>query len=51
MRAVIWDKPGDLRIADVPDPTPGRGELVIRVGVCDDGANRGLGGAVGLGDR
>ena len=34
MRAVIWDKPGDLRIADVPDPTPGRGELVIRVGVC-----------------
>src|ERR1700761_6328881 len=34
MRAVIWDKPGDLRITDVPDPTPGRGELVIRVGVC-----------------
>jgi 2-desacetyl-2-hydroxyethyl bacteriochlorophyllide A dehydrogenase len=34
MRAVIWDKPGDLRIADVPDPTPGRGELVVRVGAC-----------------
>jgi 2-desacetyl-2-hydroxyethyl bacteriochlorophyllide A dehydrogenase len=34
MRAVIWDKPGDLRIADVPDPTPGPGELVVQVGVC-----------------
>ncbi|MBV9795875.1 MAG: alcohol dehydrogenase catalytic domain-containing protein [Actinobacteria bacterium] len=34
MRAVIWDKPGDLRIGDVPDPTPGPGELVVRVGVC-----------------
>jgi 2-desacetyl-2-hydroxyethyl bacteriochlorophyllide A dehydrogenase len=31
---VIWDKPNDLRIAEVPDPTPGRGELVVQVGVC-----------------
>ena len=34
MRAVIWDKPNDQRIAEVPDPTPGPGELVVRVGVC-----------------
>ncbi len=34
MRAVVWDKPGALRIADVPDPTPGGEELLIQVGVC-----------------
>jgi 2-desacetyl-2-hydroxyethyl bacteriochlorophyllide A dehydrogenase len=30
----MWDKPGALRIADVPDPAPGPEELLIQVGVC-----------------
>ena len=34
MRAVIIDKPGDVRIGTVPDPTPGTSELIIRVGAC-----------------
>ncbi len=34
MRAVIIDKPGNVRIGTAPDPTPGVGELVIRVGAC-----------------
>ena len=35
MRAAIFDEPGvPLRIADVPDPTPGPGEAILRVGAC-----------------
>ncbi|GAC1363350.1 MAG: zinc-dependent alcohol dehydrogenase family protein [Ktedonobacteraceae bacterium] len=34
MRAVIIDKPGDVRIGTVPDPTPGAQDLIIRVGAC-----------------
>ena len=34
MRAARWLAPGKLEVADVPDPTPGRGELVVRVGAC-----------------
>jgi 2-desacetyl-2-hydroxyethyl bacteriochlorophyllide A dehydrogenase len=34
MRAVRWLAPGKLEVAEVPDPTPGRGELVVAVGAC-----------------
>src|SRR5258705_3123779 len=37
MRAVVSaDSPGveDVRLADLPDPAPGRGEVLIRVGFC-----------------
>ena len=34
MRAVVWDKPGRLQIADTPDPAPGHGQLVVQVSVC-----------------
>ena len=34
MRAARWLAPGKLEVADMPDPTPGRGELVVRVGAC-----------------
>ena len=34
MRAVIWQAPGELTVTQAPDPAPGRGELVIHVGVC-----------------
>lgn len=35
MRAVVFDEPGRLmRVTDVPDPTPGPGEAVIRVAAC-----------------
>jgi 2-desacetyl-2-hydroxyethyl bacteriochlorophyllide A dehydrogenase len=34
MRAVIWEAPGELTVAEAPDPAPGHGELVVRVGVC-----------------
>lgn len=32
MRAVRWLAPGKLEVADVPDPAPEPGELVVRVG-------------------
>lgn len=32
MRAVIYEQPGSLQVADAPDPTPGPGEVVVRVG-------------------
>ncbi len=32
MRALIFDRPGDIRVADVPSPEPGPGEVVIEVG-------------------
>ncbi|HTK08198.1 MAG TPA: zinc-dependent alcohol dehydrogenase family protein [Ktedonobacteraceae bacterium] len=34
MRAVIIDKPGEIRIGTVPDPTPGPDELIVKVGAC-----------------
>jgi len=34
MRAAIIDKPGSVRVGNVPDPTPRPGELIIRVGAC-----------------
>jgi D-arabinose 1-dehydrogenase-like Zn-dependent alcohol dehydrogenase len=37
MRAAIWEQPGELRINERSDPTPGEGELVIKVGACGDG--------------
>lgn len=32
MRAAVFHQPGDLRIEEVPDPAPGPGEIVVRVG-------------------
>ena len=34
MRAVIWEKPGQLAVTEAPDPVPRHGELVIAVGAC-----------------
>ena len=34
MRAVIWEAPGKLSVAEAADPAPGHGELVIKVGAC-----------------
>jgi 2-desacetyl-2-hydroxyethyl bacteriochlorophyllide A dehydrogenase len=34
MRAVVIDKPGDLSVADVPDPSPGPDEVVVAVCAC-----------------
>lgn len=34
MRAAIIDKPGEIRVGNVDDPTPGAGEVVVRVGAC-----------------
>ncbi|HEY3994092.1 MAG TPA: zinc-dependent alcohol dehydrogenase family protein [Ktedonobacteraceae bacterium] len=34
MRAVIIDAPGNVRVGNVPDPTPRPDEIVIRVGAC-----------------
>jgi 2-desacetyl-2-hydroxyethyl bacteriochlorophyllide A dehydrogenase len=34
MRAAIWERPGDLVIGERPDPAPGDGEVVVRVGAC-----------------
>ena len=34
MRAAIIDRPGEVRVGTVPDPTPGPDELVIKVGAC-----------------
>jgi len=34
MRAARWAEPGKLEITEVPDPVPGAGELVVRVGRC-----------------
>ena len=32
MRAAIVDEPGQVRVGEVPDPAPGAGEVVVRVG-------------------
>jgi len=34
MRAVIIDKPGEIRVGSISDPTPQPDELIIRVGAC-----------------
>ena len=34
MRAVIVEKPGVVRVDDVPAPEPGPDEAVVRVGAC-----------------
>src|SRR2546423_15574465 len=34
MRAVVWETPGKLAVTEVPDPSPGHGELVVQVGAC-----------------
>ena len=34
MRAIVWEAPGKLAMAEVPDPTPDRGELIVQVGAC-----------------
>ena len=34
MRAAIIDRPGEVRVGTVNDPTPNSGEVVVRVGAC-----------------
>lgn len=34
MRAAVINTPGDIEVRDVPDPTPGPGDVVVRVGAC-----------------
>lgn len=34
MRAAIIEKPGEIQIGRVDDPTPGSGEIVVQVGAC-----------------
>jgi 2-desacetyl-2-hydroxyethyl bacteriochlorophyllide A dehydrogenase len=34
VRAAVWQRPGELRIEERPDPEPGPGEVVVRVGAC-----------------
>ncbi len=34
MQAVVLDKPGSIRVAEVDDPAPDHGELVVEVGAC-----------------
>ncbi len=35
MRAMVLDKPGEpLRLAEVPRPEPGRGQVLVRVSAC-----------------
>ena len=34
MLAAVVDKPGAIRVANVPDPMPGRGEVLVRVRAC-----------------
>jgi 2-desacetyl-2-hydroxyethyl bacteriochlorophyllide A dehydrogenase len=34
MRAIVVDRPGSFRVADVPDPAPGAAEVVVRVDSC-----------------
>src|SRR6201994_2342471 len=34
MRAVVWEEPGKLSVSEVPDPAPGHGELIVKVGAC-----------------
>jgi 2-desacetyl-2-hydroxyethyl bacteriochlorophyllide A dehydrogenase len=34
MRAVVWEKPGQLAVTEVPDPPPRHGQLIVQVGAC-----------------
>ncbi|MCP2163547.1 zinc-dependent alcohol dehydrogenase family protein [Goodfellowiella coeruleoviolacea] len=34
MRAAIVDRPGSIRVGDVPDPKPGERQVVVKVGAC-----------------
>src|SRR6202007_289173 len=37
MRAIVLDQPGSFRVAELPDPVPGPGQIVVKVegcGVC-----------------
>jgi NADPH2:quinone reductase len=34
MRAAVWQRPGELRIEERPDPQAGPGEIIVRVGAC-----------------
>ncbi|WP_037570618.1 zinc-dependent alcohol dehydrogenase family protein [Phaeacidiphilus oryzae] len=34
MRAVVIDKPGRVRVTEVPDPTPAAGQVVVEVAAC-----------------
>jgi 2-desacetyl-2-hydroxyethyl bacteriochlorophyllide A dehydrogenase len=34
MRAIVIDRPGSFRVADVPDPTPKATEIVVKVEYC-----------------
>lgn len=34
MRAALIDKPGNVRVGTIPDPTPNSDELIIRVRAC-----------------
>jgi 2-desacetyl-2-hydroxyethyl bacteriochlorophyllide A dehydrogenase len=34
MRAIVLDRPGSFRVAQVPDPVPGEGQIVVKVDAC-----------------
>jgi len=34
MRAIVLDRPGSFRVAEVPDPTPGPWQVVVQVDCC-----------------
>src|ERR1700722_4383966 len=34
MRAIVLDRPGSFRVAEVPDPTPAPGQVVVKVDAC-----------------
>jgi 2-desacetyl-2-hydroxyethyl bacteriochlorophyllide A dehydrogenase len=34
MRAIVLDRPGSFRVADIPDPAPATGEVLVRVDCC-----------------
>src|SRR6266516_7721180 len=34
MLAAVIDKPNEIHVGQVPDPTPGPGEVVLKVGAC-----------------
>jgi 2-desacetyl-2-hydroxyethyl bacteriochlorophyllide A dehydrogenase len=34
MRAIVLDRPGSFRVAELPDPAPGPGQIVVKVDCC-----------------